>query len=119
MTSLRCVLPLLLLISLPALAADPLPSWSEGANKQHIIEFVQAVTTEGSMDYVKPAERIAVFDNDGTLWTEQPAYFEVLFAFDEIKRLAPGIPSGKPPSHSRPCSTTITRPWPKAAWKAC
>ncbi|XCY77233.1 HAD family hydrolase [Pseudomonas sp. CBR-F] len=95
MTSLRCVLPLLLLTSLPALAADPLPSWSEGANKQHIIEFVQAVTAEGSRDYVNPAERIAVFDNDGTLWTEQPAYFEVLFAFDEIKRLAPRHPEWK------------------------
>ena len=75
-------------MSLPAFAADPLPSWHEGANKQQIIAFVQAVTTEGSKDYVKPAERIAVFDNDGTLWTEQPAYFEVLFAFDEVKRLA-------------------------------
>ncbi|NVZ83956.1 MULTISPECIES: HAD family hydrolase [Pseudomonas] len=95
MTSLRSVLPLLLLFSLPALAADPLPSWNEGPSKQHIIEFVQAVTAEGSRDYVKPAERIAVFDNDGTLWTEQPAYFEVLFAFDEIKRLAPQHPEWK------------------------
>lgn len=92
MTSLRSALPLLFLMSLPAFAADPLPSWNEGANKHQIIEFVQAVTTEGSKDYVKPAERIAVFDNDGTLWTEQPAYFEVLFAFDEVKRLAPQHP---------------------------
>ncbi|MBO0496136.1 HAD family hydrolase [Pseudomonas sp. Marseille-Q1929] len=92
MTSLRSALPLFLLLSLPAFAADPLPSWHEGANKKQIIEFVQAVTTEGSKDYVKPAERIAVFDNDGTLWTEQPAYFEVLFAFDEVKRLAPQHP---------------------------
>lgn len=94
MTSLRFALPLLLL-SLPALAADPLPSWNEGPNKKQIIEFVQAVTAEGSKDYVKPAERIAVFDNDGTLWTEQPAYFEVLFAFDEVKRLAPQHPEWK------------------------
>lgn len=95
MTSLRSALPLLLLLSLPALAADPLPSWNEGPNKKQIIEFVQAVTAEGSKDYVKPAERIAVFDNDGTLWTEQPAYFEVLFAFDEVKRLAPQHPQWK------------------------
>ncbi|NWD83630.1 haloacid dehalogenase-like hydrolase [Pseudomonas reactans] len=95
MTSLRSALPLLLLLSLPALAADPLPSWNEGPNKKQIIEFVQAVTAEGSKDYVKPAERIAVFDNDGTLWTEQPAYFEVLFAFDEVKRLAPQHPEWK------------------------
>ncbi|MGB3127523.1 MAG: HAD family hydrolase [Pseudomonas sp.] len=92
MTSLRSALPLLLLLTLPALAADPLPSWNEGPSKQQIIAFVQAVTVEGSKDYVKPAERIAVFDNDGTLWTEQPAYFEVLFAFDEVKRLAPQHP---------------------------
>ncbi len=95
MTSLRSALPLLILLSLPALAADPLPSWNEGARKQQIIDFVQAVTVEGSKDYVKPAERIAVFDNDGTLWTEQPAYFEVLFAFDEVKRLAPQHPDWK------------------------
>ncbi len=95
MTSLRSALPLLLLLSLPALAADPLPSWNEGTSKQQIIDFVQAVTVEGSTDYVKPAERIAVFDNDGTLWTEQPAYFEVLFAFDEVKRLAPQHPEWK------------------------
>ena len=95
MTSLRSALPLLLLLSLPALAADPLPSWNEGPNKKQIIEFVQAVTAVGAKDYVKPAERIAVFDNDGTLWTEQPAYFEVLFAFDEVKRLAPQHPEWK------------------------
>lgn len=95
MTSLRSALPLLFLLSLPALAADPLPSWNDGPNKKQIVDFVQAVTVEGSKDYVKPAERIAVFDNDGTLWTEQPAYFEVLFAFDEIKRLAPQHPEWK------------------------
>ena len=95
MTSLRSALPLLLLLTVPALAADPLPSWNEGPSKQQIIDFVQAVTVEGSQDYVKPAERIAVFDNDGTLWTEQPAYFEVLFAFDEVKRLAPQHPEWK------------------------
>ncbi len=95
MTSLRSVLPLLLLLSFPALAADPLPSWNEGPSKRQIIEFVQAVSIEGSKDFVKPGERIAVFDNDGTLWTEQPAYAEVLFAFDEVKRLAPEHPHWK------------------------
>lgn len=95
MTSLRSALPLLLLLTLPALAGDPLPSWNDGPSKKQIVDFVQAVTVEGSKDYVKPAERIAVFDNDGTLWTEQPAYFEVLFAFDEIKRLAPQHPEWK------------------------
>lgn len=94
--SLMLVLGLLLQVPLAfALATDPLPSWNDGPAKENIIEFVQAVTTQGTRDYVKPAERIAVFDNDGTLWPEQPAYFQVLFAFDEIKRLAPQHPEWK------------------------
>lgn len=93
----RHALAVLLLLALPLLAraTEPLPSWQDGPAKKSIIEFVEAVTTEGSKDYVKPAERIAVFDNDGTLWSEQPAYFQVLFAFDEIKRLAPQHPQWK------------------------
>ena len=70
-------------------STDPLPSWNDGASKSAIISFVAKVTGEGSPDYVKPEERIAVFDNDGTLWCEQPAYFQLLFAFDEVKRMAP------------------------------
>lgn len=88
---------LTLALSLPLLvqAAEPLPSWNDGPSKKSIIEFVQAVTTEGSRDYVKPAERIAVFDNDGTLWSEQPMYFQVLFALEEVKRMAPQHPEWK------------------------
>lgn len=88
---------LTLAMSLPALAqtAEPLPSWNDGPAKKSIIEFVQAVTDQNSKDFVKPAERIAVFDNDGTLWSEQPAYFELLFAFDEVKRTAPQHPEWK------------------------
>ncbi|SDZ48634.1 HAD family phosphatase [Pseudomonas sp. NFIX28] len=87
----------LLALALPLLAQanEPLPSWNDGPAKKSLIEFVRAVTTEGSRDYVKPAERIAVFDNDGTLWSEQPAYFQVLFAFDEVRRLAPQHPEWK------------------------
>jgi hypothetical protein len=76
-------------------AADPLPSWNEGANKQRIVDFVQAVTTAGGKDYVAPADRIAVFDNDGTLWLEYPMYTQVLFVFDRIKALAPQHPQWK------------------------
>ncbi len=76
-------------------AADPLPSWNEGPNKQRIVEFVKTVTTEGSKDYVAPAERIATFDNDGTLWAEQPMYFQFFFALDRIKALAPQHPEWK------------------------
>lgn len=88
---------LTLAMSLPAFAqtAESLPSWNDGPAKKSIIEFVQAVTDQSSKDFVKPAERIAVFDNDGTLWSEQPAYFELLFAFDEVKRTAPQHPEWK------------------------
>ena len=55
----------------------PLPSWNEGSTKQSILDFVRGVTTAGGPDFVKPEERIAVFDNDGTLWTEQPILFPV------------------------------------------
>ena len=72
--------------------ADPLPSWNDGSSKQAIIEFVVQVSTHGSPNYVPPAERIAVFDNDGTLWAEQPLYFQLAFALDRIKVLAPEHP---------------------------
>ncbi len=76
---------------LPAIAADPLPSWNEGATKQAILGFVEKVTSEGA-DFVPPAERIAVFDNDGTLWAEQPLYFQAFYLFDRVKALAPQHP---------------------------
>lgn len=78
-----------------AQAADPLPSWNEGKSKQSIIEFVEAVTKEGSPDFVPPPERIATFDNDGNLWAEQPMYFQLFFAVDRIKELAPQHPEWK------------------------
>ena len=80
---------------LQANAADPLPSWGESGSKQAIIEFVHKVTREGSADFVSPAERIAVFDNDGTLWSEKPVYFQLLFAIDRVKQLAPQHPEWK------------------------
>lgn len=74
---------------------DPLPSWADGKAKAAIMDFVGRVSRDGSTDYVPPAERIATFDNDGTLWAEQPAYFQALFAFDEIKRLVAAQPELK------------------------
>ena len=91
----RWLLSLLIAVPLLASAADPLPAWKDGPSKQAITQFVEAVTEEGSKDFVAPAERIAVFDNDGTLWSEQPMYFQVLFAFDEARRLAPEHPEWK------------------------
>ena len=76
-----------------ASAADPLPSWNDGASKQAIVKFVESVTREGSPDFVPAPERIATFDNDGTLWAEQPIYFQVMFMADRVKALAPK-PSG-------------------------
>lgn len=76
-------------------AADPLPSWNDGAAKKSIVEFVAKVTKEGSVDFIAPAERIATFDNDGTLWAEQPMYFQLLFALDRVKMLAPQHPEWK------------------------
>ncbi len=71
---------------------DSLTSWNDGPAKSAITDFVQRVTTEGTTDFVPSAERIAVFDNDGTLWSEQPAYFQLLFAIDRVKQLAPQHP---------------------------
>jgi phosphoserine phosphatase len=73
-------------------AADPLPSWNDGSAKAAIRDFVTRVTAEGGADFVPVAERIAVFDNDGTLWAEKPAPFQALFAFDRVKALAPEHP---------------------------
>ncbi len=89
----------LLLIALGILArvalADPLPSWNEGQTRQAIIRFVQAVTDKSSPNYVSPEQRIAAFDNDGTLWCEQPMYFQGFFTFDRVKALAPQHPGWK------------------------
>jgi phosphoglycolate phosphatase-like HAD superfamily hydrolase len=73
-------------------AADPLPSWSSGKARREIVEFVGQATRKGGPGYVPPAERIAVFDNDGTLWSEQPMYFQAFFVLDRIKTLAPHHP---------------------------
>src|SRR5882672_2005190 len=76
-------------------AADPLPSWNDGATKQAIVGFVSRVTTQGSRDFVPVPERIATLDNDGTLWSEQPIYFQFAFALDRVKALAPKHPEWK------------------------
>jgi phosphoglycolate phosphatase-like HAD superfamily hydrolase len=75
--------------------ADPLPSWIDGPSKREIVRFVQTVTDAAGAQHVPPAARIAVFDNDGTLWSEQPMYFQGFFAFDRVKALAPKHPEWK------------------------
>src|SRR4029453_12192751 len=92
----RALLVTVLLSSLAALPAaaqtDPLPSWNDGPAKQAILKFVADVTTEGISGLLPVAERIAVFDNDGTLWSEQPMYFQLAFALDQVKAMAPQHP---------------------------
>ena len=78
-----------------AAADEPLPSWNQGQAKRAIVDFVQRVTTVGGADFVPVAERIAVFDNDGTLWVEKPMYAQLAFALDRIKALAPTHPEWK------------------------
>ena len=90
--ALVCVLAMTTAI---AHAADSLPSWNDVAAKKSVVEFVAKVTKEGGPDFVPPAERIAVFDNDGTLWAEQPMFFQLFFALDRVKVLAPQHPEWK------------------------
>jgi len=81
-----------LLLAMPAWAADALPSWRDGPAKQAIIKFVTSVTDTNAKTYVKPDDRIAVFDNDGTLWSEQPFYFQIYFMADQVRAAAPKHP---------------------------
>jgi len=101
MQSIRtCLRPAVLTFALAGIvglthAAGPLPSWNDTAAKRAIIAFVEKVTQAGSPDFVPESERIATFDNDGTLWCEQPFYFQFLFALDRVKALAPQHPEWK------------------------
>ena len=74
---------------------DPLSSWNEGPAKKSIMDFVSKTTKAGSTDFIPPAERIACFDNDGTLWSEQPMYFQLAFVMDRVKALSPQHPEWK------------------------
>ena len=89
------VLIVLLLLPSVAFATNPLPSWNDGPAKRSIIEFVEKVTTPGSPDFIPVPERIATFDNDGTLWCEQPLPVQLYFALDRVKALAPQHPEWK------------------------
>jgi phosphoglycolate phosphatase-like HAD superfamily hydrolase len=94
-TAVRAVVLSLTIVLIPAVAlaqSDPLPSWNDTAPKAAIVAFVEKVSKDGSPDFVPEPERIAVFDNDGTLWTEQPMYVQLAFALDRVKALAPEHP---------------------------
>ncbi|RWQ63143.1 HAD family hydrolase [Mesorhizobium sp.] len=94
-TAARAVVVSLTIALTPAIAlaqSDPLPSWNDTAPKAAIVEFVEKVSKEGSPDFVPEPERIAVFDNDGTLWVEHPMYVQLAFALDRVKAEAPSHP---------------------------
>jgi phosphoglycolate phosphatase-like HAD superfamily hydrolase len=94
-----------LLVTEPAVrAADPLPSWTDGASRRAALAFVERTTTTGSPEFVPAAERIAVFDNDGTLWAEQPMYFQLAFAVDRVKALASQHPEWQV---QEPCKSVL------------
>jgi phosphoserine phosphatase len=78
-----------------AQSARPLPSWNDGPSRSRLLAFVQAVTRKGSADFVAPADRIAVFDNDGTLWSEQPMYFQLAFIIDRVRAMSSAHPEWK------------------------
>ncbi len=89
-----------------SLHAEPLPSWNDGPARQAVVAFVERVTKPGGPDFVPPPERIAVFDNDGTLWSEQPMYVQLAFALDRVKALAPHHPEWK---EKEPFRSALTR----------
>jgi phosphoserine phosphatase len=95
MKSSLLILTIVLTAAAKAFAADPLPSWNDTAAKQAIVQFVERVTKEGSPDFVPLEDRIATFDNDGTLWCEQPMYVQLAFALDRVKALADKHPEWK------------------------
>src|SRR5215831_8887332 len=100
-----CLIAVLLLSAACSKARqDPLPSWNSGAVKDGIEQFVTRVTTEGGADFVPVSARIATFDNDGTLWAEQPIYVQFAFAIDRIKALAPTHPEW---NHEQPFQAVI------------
>jgi phosphoserine phosphatase len=93
MYAVRALLAATLALAAAPVFADPLPSWNDTDARAAIISFVESVTDPASDSYVTPAERVAVFDNDGTLWAEQPVYFQLLFALDRLRELAAADPS--------------------------
>src|SRR5215468_5697667 len=86
-----------------------LASWNDGPTKEAIVSFVKAVTEAGGRDYVPPSERVATFDNDGTLWAEQPLYFQLVFMLDQVKAAAPKHPEWK----NNPVFKALTSPDPR------
>src|SRR5262245_65813649 len=98
------IVPLLATGSTVRAESDPLPSWNDGAAKKAIVDFVQATTTQGSPGFVPAAERIATFDQDGTLWVEHPMYTQVIYCLEPV----PAVVTAKPDLATvEPCKTVL------------
>jgi hypothetical protein len=97
---------------------DSLPSWNDGPPKQSILSFIDAVTREGSADFVPASERIATFDNDGTLWCEQPMYVQLAFALDRVKALSNQHPEWKDKQPFKAALGSDLTPWRKQGSEA-
>ncbi len=91
----KLIVSLFFIVSFSVFASEPLPSWHDASSKQALLSFIEKTTTAGSVDFVPNSERIAVFDNDGTLWSEQPIYVQLAFTFDRIKALSSQHPEWK------------------------
>ena len=101
---------------------NPLPSWNKGPAREAILSFVKATTEKSSPNYVEPKDRVATFDQDGTLWTEHPLYTQAMFAFARLGQMAPQHPEWKETEPLSRCSPAIKKAWQssrrKTGWKS-
>ena len=95
LTSFVAILAIVILLPALVMGQDPLPSWNDGPAKQAVVQFVRATTDRSSPNYVAPEDRIATFDQDGTLWVEHPIYTQAIFELDRVKALANEHPEWK------------------------
>ena len=100
-----------------ALGPGPLPSWNDGPAKKAIVEFVKTTTEKGSAKFVAPEARIAVFDQDGTTWVEQPMYTQVVYCLERVPAVVKAKPDLKTSSRSRRCCPATARRWPSSRWR--
>ncbi len=96
---------------------DPLPSWNDGPAKQAIVDFVQATTDQASPKFVPPAERIATFDQDGTLWVEHPMYTQVMYCLERVPAVVKAKPELRTSSRSRRCCPATARRSRSSRWR--
>jgi len=100
--------------------SDPLPSWNDGPGKKAIVEFVKTTTEKGNAKFVAPEARIAVFDQDGTTWVEQPMYTQVIYCLERVPAVVKAKPELANVDRSKPCCQATAKRWPSSpcrSWK--